>query len=448
MACSIKNPFFLITLAVLVPCLLGCGAGSTETAVKFHEETVQRNEQFLIDSAINGYLFSLPPEQRISQIFLVNIEGNIKYRPSEYSDEIDSYAGSSHVPLVPGGAILFAYNIADSAEDMIGYMASVADYCESNNIARPYIAIDQEGGYVARLRKMTSPLPSNEDVASRLTPNEAYELYSLQAKQMRALGIDMNLAPVCESLNEGNRDFLINRSFGDIVKSTGYSLVAVEAYQDNGVGTVLKHFPGNSNTDPHSGLPEINLTKEELYYQTIIPFSFILSASPTAVLMSHARTKTFDSENPASLSHTWVTGKLKKELDFGGLILSDDIFMGALSKNGFPPDIAAVKAIEAGIHVIMLSEKRFGSVARTLLSYAETNPDFEKKLVEAEKKVLEFKLRTGILKMEKDSDDGYKIVQSTDNDQNGSKENRLKIFHETKRSGELFYTQIYKQRKN
>ncbi|MBQ5401274.1 MAG: glycoside hydrolase family 3 protein [Treponema sp.] len=397
------------------------------------------DEKLEIDRAITEYLFSLPPEQRISQIFLVNIGGNRVYHPGEDSRLIDTFTGSEKVPLVPGGAILFGYNIADTAENVMDFMSSVAEWCEKNNVARPYIAVDQEGGYVARLRKITSTLPSCEKVAEKLSPSEAHTLYSYQAKQMRALGFDMNLAPVAESMNETNRDFLDTRSFGNIVQSIAYSVAAVHAYQTNGVGTVLKHFPGNTNTDPHTGLPEISMTEEEIEKEIMGPFLFMLGSSPSAVLMSHARTKALDPEKPASLSREWVTGKLREELSYDGLILSDDIFMGALSKNGFPADIAAVSAIEAGVHVIMLSDKNFSSVALTLLERAETDLDFADKLVQAEKKVISFKIECGILNLVKKSDGTFLVVPASNIEQHGTREERLEIFYKNKSDGQDFY---------
>lgn len=414
--------------------------GSTAFAKSFFSlPKIDSDERQEIDRAITQYLFSLPPEQRISQIFLVNIGGSTVYHPGEDSRLIDTFTGSEKVPLVPGGAILFGYNIADTSEKVMDFMSSVADWCEKNNIVRPYIAVDQEGGYVARLRNITSTLPSCEKVAQKLSPSEAYTLYSYQAKQMRSLGFDMNLAPVAESMNETNRDFLDTRSFGNIVQSIAYSVAAVHAYQSNGVGTVLKHFPGNTNTDPHTGLPEISMTEEQIDKEIMGPFLFMLGSSPSAVLMSHARTKALDPKNPASLSREWVTGKLRGELSYSGLILSDDIFMGALSKNGFPADIAAVSAIEAGVHVIMLSDKNFSSVALTLLKRAKSDSDFADKLVQAEKKVLEFKIECGILNLVKKSDGTFLVVPASNIEQHGTREERLEIFYKNKVEGQDFY---------
>ena len=247
---------------------------------------------------------------------------------------------------------------------------------------------------------------------------------------MRAIGFDMNLAPVAESLSEENKDFLDTRSYGDIPNSIVYTMAAVNAYQPNEINAVLKHFPGNTSVDPHTGLPEIDYDAKRIEYEFLIPFYFILSSNPSSVLMSHARVPAVDS-SPACLSKIWVTDKLKGQLSFTGLVISDDIFMGALADNGYPPEKAAIQAIEAGVHVIMLSEKLFGKVADNLLDHAATDRNFYLSLRNAEKKVLEYKLNTGILKIV-EKDGKKKIVPATMEEQLGPVEKRIEQFNKAK----------------
>ena len=389
------------------------------------------------ESAIESYLRSLKESQRISQLFLVNIEGNTSYHAVEDTDDL--YGDSSREPLVPGGCLMFSYNIADDAGDMIDFNKSIADYCDSHSVLRPYIAIDQEGGLVNRLRKITSPLPGCQRVSESLTPEESYKLYSMQSRQMKALGFDMNLSPVVEPKEKWNSDFLGTRSFGNAASSIVYSLSCVRAYENNGIGSVIKHFPGNTNTDPHTGLPEIKSDRNNIYKYYILPFAFIMQGNPEAVLMSHARVMGLDEKTPACLSHFWVTDVLRNTLGYQGLVISDDIFMGALADNGFPPEKAALKAIEAGVDVIMLSEKKFADVAAFLLKEAENNKDFRDKLYEAEKRVIKFKISKGILGFREEADGSLILVPLTFEAQNGSKTERITDYNRAYESGLSFY---------
>lgn len=390
-----------------------------------------------VDRCIEEYLNSLPQEQAVSQIFLVNIQGNKDYSVVEWNRD--------GKPLVPGGALFFSYNLGDTVEESIEFISSIEKYCNDNSILRPYLAVDQEGGLVNRLRSLSSSLPSAQRISETLSPNQAKKLYSIQARQMRAIGFDMNLAPVAESLSEENKEFLDTRSYGDIPHSIAYAMAAVDAYQSNGINAVLKHFPGNTSTDPHTGLPEISYDKKRVDDEFLLPFYFILSSHPSSVLMSHARVPSVDSV-PACLSKVWVTEKLKGQLGFDGLVISDDVFMGALADNGYPPETAAIQAIEAGVHVIMLSEKLFGQVAENLLEQASKDMEFARKLRDAEKKVIEYKLKCGILKV-KDVDGKKKIVPASMQEQLGSVDSRVEQFYKAKKEGSDFISKYFDREK-
>ena len=335
--------------------------------------------------AIDDFIKAIPLEERIAQLFVVNIVGCDTFIPVEEN--------------IAGGFLYFSYNIADTKSQMISFNKSIFEYCKANKKIPPFLTVDQEGGYVNRLRTLNTPLPSAEKVANELTEQEATTLYKNQAEQMRALGFTMNLAPVTEVCTPDNEQFLMERSFGSQQKVIAYGAVCINAYESNGIGTVIKHFPGNTNTDPHTGLPEIDWTQQELELQ-MKPFRELVKQNPSAVLMSHARVKGYDEKNPACLSKYWVTDVLRNDFGFNGIIFSDDIFMGALADNGYPPEKAVVMAIDAGIDCIMISEKRIGQSVQVLLEKAAADSDFENRLNESVRRILEYKIKCGFLKLE------------------------------------------------
>lgn len=402
----------------------------------------QENQNLILENVINSFLDELPLSQAISQIFLVNIEGNEIYQPVEKSSKIKFCAEENAENfLVPGGVLLFSFNIGKDANQLMNFIDSIKSYCEKNNILPPFVSTDQEGGIVNRLYPITSYLPSNQKVSQTLTIQKAAQLYELQAKQMSLLGFNMNLAPVCESLLPLNEKFLQSRSYGNVPKTILYSMQAVSSYEKNNVATVLKHFPGNSNSDPHSDLPKISVSKEYALWNLILPFDFILSQKPSAVLMSHATTSFLDSQTPACFSEKWIEDLLKNKLKFDGLILSDDIFMAALSSQGFDSKTAAIKAINAGVNIIMLSEKTYAQVAENLISYSQENSAFQKKLYDSIKKVIKFKIDCGILALEKNSNGTYKI-NVVKNQKSISL--RIEEFSKVKKMGDDFYIKNFK----
>ncbi len=367
---------------------------------------IKKREE-LKKKAIDEYILSLSDAAKISQLFLVNIEGNENFTPVEKTRDVfnDSF---DDTPLLSGGCLFFSYNIADSKEKIKSFTRAIKKFYIHNGYPPPYLAIDQEGGYVNRLRGITQPFPSSKYIAQNMSVEQAKILYTNQAEEIGELGFNLNLAPVVEVETNDNADFLDTRSFGSIEEVLTYAPLEINAFESNRIGTVLKHFPGNTNTDPHTGLPELNVDCRQLENELIAPFKELLPLS-SGVLMSHARISVYgekssqysfagnESQIPSCLSYFWVTKVIREKFKFNGLIFSDDIFMGALADNGFPPDVACIRAIESGIDVIMLSEKKFGDVAKIIFEKSKQSPDFNQKIHESLRRVIEFKIKAGLL---------------------------------------------------
>lgn len=350
------------------------------------------------------YISEMSAEDAVSQIFLVNIAGDRRYVPVEtyadiYPENKEEAQELRQKTLLPGGCLFFSYNVSSDIIQLMEYIESIHKVYSDRNLPLAHIAVDQEGGVVNRLRAVTSPFPSNQRVAEEVSPSQAEELYLSQAKQMKMLGFTMNLSPVAEPSGSENSQFLLTRSFGDPAKTVAFCVAQINAFEKTGLCSVVKHFPGNTNADPHTGLAEIKVSPSVFEQYYLKPFKLILTTTPGAVLMSHAKVLNFPCEEPAALSSYWIKEKLKKEFYYQGLVISDDIFMAALSKNGFPPEEAVVKAIESGTDIIMLSEKRFASALRVLLDRAKEDENFNKLLLEAEKKVIVSKIYYGLLEL-------------------------------------------------
>lgn len=377
-----KKVCFAAAVSVLAALVAGCGPSREEL------ETEAKN------IAIKEYAMSLSPDVRFSQLFLVNIEGNEKY------SAVEKYGDKS---LVPGGVLFFGYNVAKEPEQIKSFVESIHQFYSDQDNIPPYTAIDQEGGDVNRLRKINSRFPEQKTVALEYSQEEAGELYDLQAKQMSLLGFNMNLAPVIEVENNDNSAFLDTRTFGSLEKVLLYGKSQVEGFEKNKIGCVVKHFPGNSATDPHVGLPVIRFDSLQLE-EMLEPFAKLLPFS-SAMLMSHAVAVPADCPEeekekynvPADLSSYWVTDVVRKKMGYEGLVISDDIFMGALAQNGYPPQKAVTAAIDAGVDVIMLSEKRFGKVLELLIQKAQEDDVFNEKINAAVERVLKYKVKCGLL---------------------------------------------------
>ena len=391
--------FFLIPLF-----FISCTDKQTKKEIINHQTQSNFNSYIIENQKIHqakltDYIKNMPLENKVAQLFIENLEGNTKFRTYENMKAITDKDDDEERPLVAGGYLFFSYNIADSVQAQKDFNNSINDFCRQNKIIPPYLAVDQEGGWVSRLKKLNTKLPSNQDVAKNNSIAQSYEIYREQAQQMQSMGFHMNLAPVIEVCTPDNEDFLDGRSFGSFEQVLNYGRACVNAYENNQIATVVKHFPGNTNTDPHTGLPEIKLSEADLK-ESVRSFEEILKYNPSAILMSHARTSAIDPGVPACLSKVWVTDILRNTYKYQGIIFSDDIFMGALADNGYPPDKAALMAIDAGVDCIMISEKRFGKAARVIYKKAQEDSDFAKKIDQALLRILEYKEKAGLFVLE------------------------------------------------
>lgn len=350
------------------------------------------------EALVADVVYKMSLEERVCQLFIENLEGDKAFYPVEKMSLFDGMSGSKG--MLPGGYIFFSYNLANTPEEIMAFTDSIRNYCVKNNQVTPFLAIDQEGGFVNRLKVVTGPLPSCERISSKLDVGQTYRYYKTMGRQMKALGFDMNIAPVIEVCTSENEKFLNGRSFGESWKVRAYGTSCVNAYENSGISTVIKHFPGNTNTDPHTGLPEIKLSQEKME-ELLNPFYQVLRCEPQAVLMSHARTACLDEGVPACFSEKWIS-LLEKKGDFKGIVFSDDIFMGALANNGYPPEVAAVKAVEAGVDCIMISEKRFIGPAQVLVKKAREDAEFAERINKACHKIISYKIKKGILMVKED----------------------------------------------
>lgn len=391
--------FFLIPLF-----FISCTDKQTKKEIINHQTQSNFNSYIIENQKIHqakltDFIKNMPLENKVAQLFIENLEGNTKFRTYENMKAITDKDDDEERPLVAGGYLFFSYNIADSVQAQKDFNNSINDYCRQNKIIPPYLAVDQEGGWVSRLKKLNTKLPSNQDMAKNNSIAQSYEIYREQALQMQSMGFHMNLAPVIEVCTPDNEDFLDGRSFGSFEQVLNYGRACVNAYENNHIATVVKHFPGNTNTDPHTGLPEIKLSEADLK-ESVRSFEEILKYNPSAILMSHARTSAIDPGVPACLSKVWVTDILRNTYNYQGIIFSDDIFMGALADNGYPPEKAALMAIDAGVDCIMISEKRFGKAARVIYKKAQEDSDFAKKIDQALLRILEYKEKAGLFVLE------------------------------------------------
>jgi beta-N-acetylhexosaminidase len=306
----------------------------------------------------------------------------------------------------PGAVLLFKPNVDGPKSGIIALNAEIAAYAsvpldsgEDPVLLPPLIAVDHEGGLVHRFGSGVEHLPaplSYRDIYLRDGKDAALQAIEEDAfrsgNEIAALGFTLNLAPVVEILDDTNKQFLSSRAYGferDFVVDAAAAFI--EGMRRTGVLCVIKHFPGNSNLDPHENLPVLSLSIKVLEDYSA-PFAEVIEkAEPSGLMVSHVIVKEWDAERNASLSPTVIQNQIRERLGFSRIIFTDDLAMGAVAS--VKTEDAAVSAIAAGADMIIAWPSTLLDIHAALLAALKTGSLPRPRLIEAAAHVITEKLR-------------------------------------------------------
>jgi beta-N-acetylhexosaminidase len=263
-----------------------------------------------------------------------------------------------------GGVTLFARNIAEPAQ--------VAELCYESAQLNPrlpaWVSIDQEGGRVARLKAPFTEWPPMATLGRSGDTKLAERFARALAAELRTVGVTLDFAPVLDIHTNPKNPVIGDRSIAEKaadVARLGTAIVRV--LQQEGIAACGKHFPGHgdTSTDSHFELPLVEHPPEQLRAREFLPFVAAIEAEVATIMTAHVLVPCFDEGRPATLSRRVVTGLLRQELRYDGVILSDDLEMKALAKDYAVPE-AAVLAIEAGCDGVLICSGNHELQAATL----------------------------------------------------------------------------------
>lgn len=286
-------------------------------------------------------------DQKVGQLFLIG------FPQTSVDSQLESFVKKYKI----SSFILFKRNISSLAQ-VAQMNAKLQALALDSTKTLPFIAVDQEGGQVARV-PTRPPIPSAMSIGQTQDPQLALSLGQETAKIIRILGFNMNLAPVLDVSSPESDSFIGLRSFGssaENVSSIGVSLS--KGLLEEAVIPTAKHFPGvgSINDDPHKKTVEYKASAETLYERDLKPFEeFTKLGSNTAIMLSHFSYPTLDAtKTPATLSPKIIKEILRKQIGYSGLVITDDIQMKGLSEVSNPHE-AGLRALKAGADIIMMT---------------------------------------------------------------------------------------------
>ena len=258
-----------------------------------------------------------------------------------------------------GNVILFAHNVG-TAGQLRRLCADIQELVTQATGYPAFIAIDQEGGVVSRLGKDCTIVPGAMAIAATGKPENAYSAGLITGRELRAMGVNFNLAPVVDINSNPDNPVIGVRSYGEDPRQViRYGLQMARGLMDAGILCCAKHFPGHGDAavDSHIGLPLVNKSPEELLTCELLPFQAAVDAGIPGIMSTHILFPQLEPEKiPATMSRRIMTDLLKKRMGFKGLVLSDCMMMGAIA-NHYGTVNGMVAALKAGVDLMFASHR-------------------------------------------------------------------------------------------
>ncbi len=365
------------------------GQGLTEGQGPGYESKRETPKQI---DPIEEKIKTMTMEEKIGQLVLVGLEGYI----------MDENTRSMIEDYKVGGFILFARNV-ESPNQLLELINSLKSANSINKIPL-FISVDEEGGKVSRMPAEIKKLPTNKEIGKTNDGDYSYGIGGILAKELKSFGFNMNFAPVLDINSNPRNPVIGDRAFGSDAETVSkLGLKTMKGMQEGRVIPVVKHFPGHGDTaiDSHVGLPSVSHDLERLESFELLPFDSAINNGADAVMIAHILMTGIDDQNPASLSKDIVTGLLRNRLNFDGMVITDDITMGAITEN-YEIGAASVKAVNAGGDIVLVCHGNDNEIAviSTLAEAVQKGTISEDRLDESIYRILKLKEKYSLMDVE------------------------------------------------
>ncbi len=356
---------------------------------------------------VESTLAAMTLEEKVGQLFMTHAYGTTAdtQAPADVAANQKLYGVDNAEQLIeryqPGGIIYFAWtNSVKNPQQIAGLSNGIQDAA----LAQPHgipslVGIDQEGGIVARIGAPATQLPGNMALGAGRSARDARDAAAVNGEELAAMGINWNFAPVADvNVNPANPVIGV-RSFGENPRLAATMTAAqTRGYLSAGVAGAAKHFPGHGDTatDSHTGLPVVDHTREEWERLDRPPFEAAIAAGVPAIMTAHISVPALDpSGDPATLSEPIMTGILREELGYDGVVITDALDMAGASAT-YGNDRVPVLALKAGVDMLLMPPE-FEVAHAAVLEAVATGELTEERIDTSVRRILTLKQDLGIV---------------------------------------------------
>ncbi|WP_260866127.1 beta-N-acetylhexosaminidase [Paenibacillus xylanexedens] len=360
----------------------GADSDTSEDTQNESDQTTPPQEQDDQDP-VKEQLSQLSLEEKIGQMILAGVQG------TKLDDQGKKMISEQKV----GGIIFYANNVT-TIEATAQFIQSIKEANRSNPVPI-FLSVDQEGGKVSRMPDSVESIPSNRTVGDTNQAKLAETMGQLLARQVKLVGFNLDFAPVLDVNSNPKNPVIGDRSFGssaDLVAKMG--VAEMNGLRSEGVIPVVKHFPGHGDTsvDSHLDLPVVNKTLKQLAELEWIPFQAAVKEQAEAVMVAHILFPKLDPDHPASLSDVIIGEHLRGKFGYDGVVITDDLSMGAIAKN-YKLNEAAITTVQAGSDILLVahSYESAKTIFDTLLNAVRNGKISEPRIDESVYRILSLK---------------------------------------------------------
>lgn len=375
----------IISILVILISILAILGINNRNIFNDDEQVIQdkqqiKQENLTIDEKVDKIVESMSQTEKLGQMVMIGIQG------TKVDDDSLYMLHQFHM----GGVILFDRNM--KSPEQVKQLTSDLQ-AQSNEKVPLFIGIDEEGGDVVRMAEKLTPPPSQKEIGATGDIEQAKTWAIKTAKSLKEMGINVNFAPVADVGSNDKRSYSTDtNTVIDFVRA------ATKGYQQENIIYSLKHFPGigKGRVDSHIDSSSIDVVKEVLMTEDIIPFKTIIDENGPNdyfILVSHLKYPALDEEYPASLSSKIMTDLLRNELGYKGIIITDDMEMGAVANHNDFRSIG-VNAVKAGADIVLVCHEyeHQQEVYLGLLDAVNSGEISQERIDESVKRIIKVKL--------------------------------------------------------